>query len=169
MRSLKDRPPNFRHVLRAGALLAVLASAVLLTPAQAGLASASGAGAHSARAFTLNESASLRLTSRQGFTLNEQGVAKGTVRGPIYVHLKIVSSKRVTAEVNIYPPNGSISCFGTASYARGHSSATFSGTIAIKRGTGTYSHAHGAGLSFSGTIQRSNDAIAVRVDGRASY
>jgi hypothetical protein len=150
-------------------LSGALATAVLLAPVQAAPASALGTSAHSARAFTLNESGSLHLTSKQGFTLNEQGLTSGTVKGPIYVHLKIVSSKRVTAEVNLYPRTGSISCYGTASYARHHSSATFSGTIAIKRGTGIYSHAHGSGLSFSGTIQRSNDAITVRVSGRASY
>lgn len=150
-------------------LSGALATAALLVPAQAGSASALRGGAHSARAFTLDESASLRLTSKQGFTLNERGVASGTVKGPIYVHLKIVSSKHVTAEVNLYPHTGSISCYGTASYARHHSSATFSGTIAIERGTGVYRHARGSGMSFSGTIQRSNDAITVRVSGRASY
>lgn len=148
---------------------AAFATAALLVPAQADSASASLTIAHSARSFTLDESGRLHLTSKRGFTLNEQGIAGGTVKGPIYVHLKIVSSKRVTAEVNLYPHNGSISCFGTASYARHHSSATFAGTIAIERGTGAYSHAHGSGLSFSGTIERSNDAIAVRVSGRASY
>jgi hypothetical protein len=84
------------------------------------------------------------------------------------VHLKIVSSKRVTAEINIYPRNGSISGFGTASYRRQRTSAAFSGTMAIERGTGGYSHARGTGLSFSGTIQRSNEAITVHVSGRVS-
>jgi hypothetical protein len=160
----KHRPKPISFAVSA----ALATTAVLLGPAQAG-SSAFGARAHSARALVLNESGSLHLTSKQGFTLNEQGSASGTVKGPIYVHLKIVSSKRVTAEVNIYPHNGSISCFGTAGYERHHSNATFSGTIAIKRGTGSYGHAYGSGLSFSGTIQRSNDAVTVRVSGRASY
>ena len=43
------------------------------------------------------------LTSKHGFTLNERGSASGTVTGTIYVHLTIVSTDRVTAEVNIYP------------------------------------------------------------------
>lgn len=150
------------------AALGTLVIAALLGSTQAG-SRAFGAGARTARVLVLNESASLHLTSKHGFTLNEQGSASGTVRGPIYVHLKIVSSRRVTAEVNVYSGNGSISCSGTASYERHHSNATFSGTIAIRRGTGAYSHAHGSSLSFSGTIQRSNDAVTVRVSGRASY
>lgn len=116
----------------------------------------------------LDETGSLHLTSKRGFLLNERGTATGTVMGAIYVHLRIVSSRRVTAEVNIYPRNGSITGFGTANYARGHTSAVFSGTIAIERGTGRYNHARGTGLSFGGSIQRSNEAIVVHVSGRVS-
>jgi hypothetical protein len=122
--------------------------------------------AHLARTFSLNESGRLRLTSKHGFTLNERGSASGTVAGTIYVHLTIVSTNRVRAEVNIYPPGGSISGEGTASYLRGSTTASFSGSISIDRGSGSYAHAHGRGLSFSGTIARSDDAITVHVSGR---
>ena len=46
--------------------------------------------------------------------------------------------------------------------------ATFSGTMNITRGTGSFSHARGSGLSFTGTIQRINDAVTVHVSGRMS-
>jgi hypothetical protein len=118
-----------------------------------------------ARAMPLNESAQLRLTSRHGFTLDERGSASGSVTATIYVHLKIVSTNRVTAEVNLYPRGGSISGQASASYRRGSSSAAFAGTISIVRGTGSYAHARGSGLSFSGTIRRSDEAITVQVRG----
>jgi hypothetical protein len=121
-----------------------------------------------AKTFSLNESGNLHLTSKQGFTLNEQGPASGTVSGTLYVHLKIVSSTRVTAEISLYPHGGSITCSGSASYKREGSTANFAGALSIDRGTGSYAKAHGSGLSFSGTIQRSNDAIAVHVGGTAS-
>jgi hypothetical protein len=124
--------------------------------------------ARAARTISLNESGNLHLTSKHGFTLNEQGPASGTVTGTIYVHLQIVSTSRVTAEVSISPRGGSISGDATASYHRGSNTASFSGTLSISRGTGSYSNARGSGLSFSGTIQKSNDAIAVRVSGRVS-
>ncbi|HEV7938076.1 MAG TPA: hypothetical protein VGP18_08655 [Solirubrobacteraceae bacterium] len=108
------------------------------------------------------------MTSKQGFTLNEEGPASGTVSGTLYVHLKIVSSTRVTAEISLYPHGGSITCSGSASYKREGSIANFSGGLSIDRGTGSYATAHGSGLSFSGTIQRSNDAITVHVGGTAS-
>lgn len=181
MRSSKDRParrPSSRRssptsaarvrlVLGATALSTLLAATALLAPAQAN-SKTPGATAHAAGAFTLDESGSLRLTSKHGFTLNEQGTATGTVRGAIYVHLTIASSKRVTAEVNIYPRGGSITGFGAASYRRRHTDAVFSGTLSVERGSGSYAHAHGSGLSFSGTIQRTSEAITVRVNGRVS-
>lgn len=128
---------------------------------------ARAAVASGARAFSLNENGNLHLTSKQGFTLNEQGLASGTVKGTIYVHLSIVSSSRVTAELNIYPSGGSITADGSASYRRERANARFSGSMSIERGTGSYAHARGAGLSFSGTIQRSNDAVTVHVAGKA--
>lgn len=133
-----------------------------------GVSHAAAPSALAARTFYLNESGNLHLTSKQGFTLNEQGPASGTVTGTIYVHLKIVSTTRVTAEVSIYPRGGSITGTGTASYHRTSATANFSGSLSINRGSGSYNHAQGSGLSFSGTIQRSNDAVTVRVSGRVS-
>ncbi len=140
-----------------------------LTPGASGAPGRAGTQfSLAARTFSLNESGSLHKTSKHNFTLNEQGSASGTIKGTIYVHLTVVSTSRVTAEVNIYPRGGSITGYGTASYHRGSATATFSGSASISRGTGSYAHAHGSGLSFSGTIARSNDAITVHLSGRVS-
>lgn len=155
-----------------GALAAPLACLALLAPfaplvpevTQASNLSARGV-ARQSRAVSLSESGNLHLTSRHGFTLNEQGAATGTVSGTIYVHLKIVSTSHVTAEVNIYPKGGSISGYGTANYHREGTKGSFSGSLSINRGSGSFNHAQGSGLSFSGTIQRSNYAVTVRVSG----
>jgi hypothetical protein len=74
----------------------------------------------------------------------------------------------VTAEVGIYPSGSSITGSATASYHPAGAVATFSGTMTVQRGTGHYSGAHGSGLSFTGTVQRSNDAVTVHVSGRMS-
>jgi hypothetical protein len=118
--------------------------------------------------LTLKETGRLHLTSKQGFTLNEQGAASGSITGTIYVHLRIVSTSRVTAEVNIYPRGSSITGKGSASYQRGTSTGTFTGSIAIVGGSGRYAGARGAHLRFSGTIRRSNDAITVHVSGKVT-
>ena len=127
---------------------------------------ARGPAASSARTISLDEHGQLHIVSKHGFTLNEHGTASGTVRGTISVRLKIVSTSRVSAEVTIAPHGGSISGYGTASYHKGETAANFSGSLSINRGSGSYAHAQGSGLSFSGTIARSNDAITVRVSGR---
>jgi hypothetical protein len=121
-----------------------------------------------ARSLSLNEKGNLHLTSKRGFTLNEQGAASGTIRGTIYIHLHLVSSSKVTAEVSIYPSSGSLSGTGSATYHVNGGVASFSGTLAINRGSGKYSHARASHLTFTGTIQRRNDAVAVLLSGPLS-
>jgi hypothetical protein len=137
----------------------------------AGSVSADGAStpyAHTTRTISLNETGRLHLVNKQGFTLNELGTASGTIKGTITVHLKIVSTSRVSAEVTISPKGGSISGSGNASYHKGENSASFSGGLSVNHRSGSYAHAQGSGLKFSGTIARSNDAITVHVTGRLS-
>jgi hypothetical protein len=124
--------------------------------------------AKAARTVSLHETGNLRLTSKHGFTLNEQGSATGTFNGTIHVRLTILSSNHVKAEVSISRSGGSISGEATASYRKSGASAGFSGSLSVSGGTGSYSHAHGSGLSFGGTIQNSNDAIAVHLGGSIS-
>jgi len=125
--------------------------------------------AHAAKTIALNESGHLLETSRHNFTLNEEGSASGTAAGKIYVHLTTVSSTRVTAEINIYPHGGSLTGHGAGTYHRGATTISFSGSMSIDRGTGSYAGVHGSGLSFSGTIEESNhDPITVHVSGLVS-
>jgi hypothetical protein len=133
-------------------------------------APALAAMARAARVYSLTDTAHLHRTSGRGITinqvLNEEGSASGTISGTIYIHLRVVSVTRVSAEVNIYPSGGSISGNASASYRSAGAVASFSGTMSILRGTGRYSHARGSGLSFTGTVQRINDAVTVHVAGR---
>jgi len=132
---------------------------------------APGARAHAiaSRTFSLSDTGHLRLTSPpHHFTLNEKGSATGTISGTIYIHLHVVSTNRVTAEVNIYPSGGSLTGYASASYRPSGAVATFDGTMRVARGTGRYSRAHGSGLSFTGTIKRENDRVTVHVNGKMS-
>jgi hypothetical protein len=150
-----------RSLTTAG-LLAVAGALVLAV-------GAAGSTAGGARTITLNDSAQLhKLSSSHGFYLNENGRATGTIGGTLYLHLHIVSTNRVTAEVSIYPSGSSMSGSASGSYRVNGATASFSGTMSITHGTGGYSHVHGSGLSFSGTIQRQTDAVTVHVNGRLS-
>jgi hypothetical protein len=165
------RPGHVGFGQRRRALGASLATAMLVAGLGllfAGATASRAATAHSARTFSLSETGRLHLTSHHGFTLNEKGSASGTISGTIYLHLNVVSTNRVTAEVNIYPSGGSLTGHANASYRPAGATASFNGTMSISRGTGSYSHASGSGLSFTGTIQRSNDALTVHVNGRMS-
>ena len=142
--------------------------ALALVAGLVGAGTSAAAPARVARTISLSDTGRLHLTSHHGFTLNEQGTASGTISGTIYIHLHVVSTNHVTAEVNIYPHGGSITGYATAAYHPSGALATFKGTMSISRGTGRYSHAHGSGLSFTGTIQRSSDAVTVHVNGRMS-
>ena len=162
--------PTSRQFTKLTAALAATAAPLAML-AQAPLA-ADGAvltpAAHGASTTALSETGQLHLLSKSGFTLNEQGTASGTIRGPIYVRLTIVSTTRVSVEVTISPRGGSISGAGTASYHKGSASASFAGGMSVEHRSGSYAHAQGSGLSFSGTIARSDDAITVHVSGRLS-
>jgi hypothetical protein len=150
----------------ASSVAGLLTLAMVFAAVSAGAATA--ATARSASTLSLNETGHLHLTSHHGFTLNEQGSTSGTISGTIYIHLDVVSTNRVTAEVSIYPSGGSITGQATASYHPSGGVATFSGTMSVVRGTGRYSGAHGSGLGFTGTVERSNDAVTVHVNGRMS-
>lgn len=147
-----------RHVR----LARLLTATVLLFGAAASAADAT-------RTVSLNETGRLHLISKHGFTLSEVGTASGTVKGPISVHLTIVSTNRVSVEVTLSPKGGSVSGSGTASYHKGETDASFAGAMSVGRRSGSFAHAQGSGLRFSGTIARSNDAITVYVSGRLSY
>jgi hypothetical protein len=162
--AVRLRTPSCAH-----GLCRLLLTAVVATLASIGSTAAAHTSARAARTITLIENGRLHLTSKHNFTLNEAGSASGTAAGAIYVHLTAVSSTRVTAEVNIFPRGGSLSCYGAGSYRRSGSTVEFLGSMSISRGTGRYSHIHGAGLRFSGSIAESDrDAITVRVSGRVS-
>lgn len=154
------------HATRFGGFLPF----ALLTAVFAAVSPAGAATARTARTYSLDETGHLHRTSGRGITinqdLNEEGSASGTISGTIYIHLRVVSTNRVTAEVNIYPSGGSITGSASASYRSAGAVATFAGTMTIERGTGSYAHASGSGLSLTGTIQRINDAAVVHVTGR---
>ena len=170
MSNTNKRPARLRGVFAAGAgslalLCAFTPFATAANPAPGGH---KAPVARASKTVALNESGNLHLTSRHGFTLNEQGTGTGTIAGTIYVHLKIVSTKEVTAEMNIYLKGGSITGEAQAAYHREGAIGHFAGSLSIVRGTGSYANAHGSNLNFSGTIERANYAVSVHVNGAVS-
>jgi hypothetical protein len=156
------------HRARSVAVLAAGSLAVALLGMALDATSSHATRARAAGTALLNDTALLHRASHHGFTIDEAGTASGTISGSIDLHLNIVSVNRVTAEVTLYPSGSSIVGYATASYRPSGGVASFSGTMTIERGTGRYRGAHGSGLSFTGTVQRTNDAVTVHVNGSMS-
>lgn len=114
---------------------------------------------------SVNEYGSLRMQSHKGSTIDEKGVGWGTFNCSVVIAMTL-SGTLVTADYTAYLQGGSIS--GTAS-ARIHSATTkaavFSGTISLRRGTGSRAHASGT-AGFSGTINRTSYAMTTHIVGR---
>jgi hypothetical protein len=155
-------------IVSAGALAGVAFLGTGITGVAGAARSVGSPPARVARTISLSETGQLHRTSHAGLKLNEQGTTSGTIKGTMYIHLNVVSPNRVTAEVSIYPSGGSLTGSGSANYRVNGGTASFTGTLAIERGTGTYAGAHGSGLSFSGTIQRLSGAVTVHLSGNIS-
>lgn len=130
------------------------------------LALAAAASADASPPLTnVNEYGSLSLEHNKGSTIDERGRGSGTFNCNVYIQLTL-SGTLVTAQYSAYPHGGSIVGNATAHiHSATTQSASFSGTITLDRGTGSYAHASGT-ASFSGTISRTTYAMTVRVAGR---
>jgi hypothetical protein len=169
MGNLSSRKRSSARRRTSSAVLALGALATATVAFGPGAAGAASPHATAARTLNLNDSASLRLQNKHGLVLKEGGTAKGSLGGPLYLQLEVTSTRSVVAQIQVYPKGGSISGNAKASYHVSGSTATFSGTMSVTKGSGTYSKAKASALSFSGTIQRSNDAVTVHVSGKMSY
>jgi hypothetical protein len=154
-------PPGRIITMMLGCTLAAAGTGILGVAA----ADAEQPAALTARTISLSENGHLHLTSKHGFTLNEEGRATGTITGTIYIHLHLISNSHVTAEVNIYPTGGSLSGNGSATYHVNGGYASFTGNLTINHATGNYTHTHAPNLRFTGTIQRRNDTVTVQLNG----
>jgi hypothetical protein len=151
--------------LAVGGVLAAAAGTMALA---VGVTGAAGSPARAAGTITLNDTGHLHKTSSKGFNLYESGQASGSIAGAVTLSLDVTSTTHVKAELTVHAHGGTMTGTASGNYHNLGSTATFTGTLSITRGTGTYSHAHGSGISFSGTIQRASGAVTVRVDGRLS-
>jgi hypothetical protein len=151
----------------AAVALATGACAFALTMGATGASGSTTAGA--ARTVSLNDTAHLHKTSSHGFNLYESGSTSGSIGGTITLHLDVVSTNRVTAQITVHPRGGgSINGSASGSYRNNGATASFSGTMSVTSGSGSYSGSHGSGLGFSGTIERTTDAVTVHVSGHFS-
>lgn len=124
--------------------------------------------AKTAKTEYLVESARLDLVREEGSALTEHGHASGTYDAPVAASFTIHPTS-VSVLVTVYPHGGSITGTAQANYVVQNSTGYFGGTFTITHGTGTYRHAAGKALGFSGTINRYTFAATVKAHGEISF
>jgi hypothetical protein len=116
----------------------------------------------------LNETAQLRVVSRHGIVFNEQGPASGTFRGTLTLRLT-AKVTHVTIQFSANPSGGTLRGEGTANVQAEGEIGRVDGTVSITGGSGRYAHAHGSNLAITGTVNRHNYNLSIRVTGTMSY
>lgn len=147
-------------------MLALAATAVLVTMSVHVASASRQPVAHSARALRASDTAHLHYVSASGSLLYEVGGATGTLPGGMHARVRV--SATFTGSFTIYARGGSITGHGSA---RPHGSGiyeSFAGTLVVSGGSGRFRRAHGrAGLY--GTFNRRTYALVVQTTGTLYY
>lgn len=157
---------------RGRTLATVVAVISLLALVASGLAAAALAApsAHAARrhAHHITGTAYLHLVRKSGNTLYERGTATGTLSGSVSATF-VTSVTKVTGTVTFYPRSGGSLTMSAVGYPQSAGTiARFTGSMAVRRGTGRYARAVGSG-TFSGTANRRTWAITVHASATITY
>jgi hypothetical protein len=150
-----------------GAMAALIAA--LLVVWAAGVSSAEPSG-HAAkrRSMTLSDTASLHMTRKSGNVIYEKGTATGTLPGKVTARF-VTGVTKVTGTVTFKPYSGGSVTMSAVGYPQSANTVTrFTGTIAVRKGTGKYKNALGSG-TFNGTANRKTWAVTVHATARVTY
>lgn len=110
-----------------------------------------------ARVVSLNLRTTLRLVGRPGHVNNAKGTFTGTFSGTTTVRFVAAGSTGGEATFTLYPASGGSLIGHSVTHGRVVGpTAYFSGTASITGGTGSWAHAYGTGLAYSGTLDRQN-------------
>lgn len=152
---------------RAALAIGVLVGAVGLW--QAAVASSAKPVAHGAKRSTLrvNASAHLTLVKKDGSILRERGTVTGTPAGAVTARFDVSNVAKTTGTMTFKPSAGG-SITVTAAVSPAGSVSRFSGSFAVRRGTGKYANAVGSG-TLSGTVNRRTWAVTATAKGTLTY
>jgi hypothetical protein len=145
---------------RARITLALLAAASLVSALSPAAVAASSV-------TSIQETAHLHVVNHNGIqTINETGEGSGTFHCPLSVHLAVAYTQASISFTITCPSEGTLTGKGVASYYLSGSTATFSGNVALTRGTGRYAHVSASSLKVNGSLQRASYALTFSVSGQ---
>jgi hypothetical protein len=125
------------------------------------------ASAHVARTISVKETVHATNVNHQGNTvINERGRGTGTFSCPIVLQVR-VSYTKGTARLTCATSGGTLMAGGNLSFFSTGETVTFTGTIPVDHGTGSYSHASGQ-LRVEGTMRRKTFVLEASVSGSVS-
>lgn len=107
------------------------------------------------------------ISHRGNSQVNERGRGTGTFDCSARMEVKI-SYTNGTADLTCSMSSGTVTGGGTLAFFTAGPTATFTGTMAIARGTGKYAHASGR-LHVEGSMVRKTFALSATMSGRMSY
>lgn len=122
--------------------------------------------AHAAHTLSATDTAHLHFVSAYGSLLLDEGKATGALPGSMRVHLNLGTT--FTGSFTIYTSGGSIKGHGSATPHGSGTYESFSGTLTVTGGTGTYAGARGHGNLY-GTFNRDNYALVIKTTGGLTY
>jgi hypothetical protein len=125
------------------------------------------ATAAAASTVNIKETGHLQATSKSGALLTEHGPISGSFGGALTLYL-VKTPTGVTFRLSVSSPRGTLSGHGSADIEPNGKLATVSGQAIVSSGSGSYAHAHAAGLSVTGTFNRETYSLTVTISGRLS-
>lgn len=136
---------------------------------QTAAASSAKPAAHAAKRHTLrvNASAHLTLVKKDGSILNERGTVTGTPAGSVTARFNVSNVAKTTGTMTFKPSGGGSITVTAAVYPAG-SVSRFSGSFAVRSGTGKFANAVGSG-TLSGTVNRRTWAVSATAKGTLTY
>ncbi len=119
--------------------------------------------------MSLNMNASLHLVGRPGRTFNEQGSVSGSLSGTVSSRFTAITATEGSGTFVVYLKGGSFSGVATTHGRVVGATVYFSGKGKITGGSGTWAHASGANLRYSGTMDRQNLRVTEHLSGSIAY
>jgi hypothetical protein len=159
-----------QQLRRQGSIVGVAVLAALVLGLSAGGVSSAAPSAQVAKrkSLHLTDTASLHLVRKSGNTLYEKGTATGTLPGTVSARF-VTSATKVTGTVTFHSSGGGSITMTAVGYPQSAGTiARFSGSIAVRSGTGRFRNALGSG-TFSGTANRRTWAVTVHASADLTY
>jgi hypothetical protein len=118
-----------------------------------------------ARTVTVSSSGTLKFTKTHGSLIEATGSISGTLAGSLSVRISFNSNSRMTATFSGSLHGGKLSGRVGGEYYPSGRTTIYEGSATVSSGSGSYAHARAVGVHVSGTVNRSQRIVTIRLSG----